>query len=77
MIIPIKCVTCGKPIAGLYRYYQSRVCEEKKKQRIPLDKVIYLTTEFKEKTIEGVILDEMGLKKPCCRTVMLTHVNIE
>ena len=27
--------------------------------------------------IEGNILDELGIRRQCCRTVMLTHVDIE
>jgi DNA-directed RNA polymerase I, II, and III subunit RPABC5 len=42
-----------------------------------VDKVVYLTKEFSEKTPEGEVLDELGLKKMCCRRHMLTHVDIE
>jgi DNA-directed RNA polymerase I, II, and III subunit RPABC5 len=42
-----------------------------------VDKVIYLTKEYSNKTAEGEVLDEMHLKKMCCRRHMLTHVDIE
>ena len=42
-----------------------------------IDKVIYLTKKYSEKTPEGEVLDELFLKKMCCRRHMLTHVNIE
>ena len=41
------------------------------------DKVIYLTKDFIDKTPEGIVLDNLGLNKPCCRRHMLTHVDIE
>jgi DNA-directed RNA polymerase subunit N (RpoN/RPB10) len=42
-----------------------------------IDKVLYLTKEFHDKTPEGDVLDELGLNKMCCRTKLLTHVDIE
>lgn len=77
MIIPIKCFTCGTVIADKYRFY----CEEVRKRKITrdlhVDKVIYLTPQYSEKTPEGEVLDELGLTKECCRRSMLTHVDIE
>lgn len=50
MIIPIRCVSCGKPIAHLWE-------------------------QFKKKTNEGEdskkVLDELGLKRYCCRAMFL------
>jgi len=42
-----------------------------------IEKVIYLTKDFHEKTPEGEVLDELGLNKLCCRRHILTHVDIE
>jgi DNA-directed RNA polymerase I, II, and III subunit RPABC5 len=42
-----------------------------------LENILYLTKEFSDKTVEGDVLDDLGLKKMCCRRHMLTHVNIE
>jgi DNA-directed RNA polymerase I, II, and III subunit RPABC5 len=41
------------------------------------DKVIYLTKEFRDKTPEGYVLDEIQINKMCCRKHFLTHVDIE
>jgi DNA-directed RNA polymerase subunit N (RpoN/RPB10) len=75
MIIPIKCFTCGNVIADKYNYY----LRETKKRKIEekADKVTYLTPDNVKKTIEGEILDELNLKKYCCRRHLLTHVDIE
>jgi len=64
-------------IADKYRYYQNEVRRQKLLQGVSEDKVIYLTKENTEKTIEGKVLDDIGLKKVCCRRHMLTHVDIE
>jgi len=42
-----------------------------------VDKVVYLTKNYSEKTPEGEVLDELQLNKMCCRRHMLTHVDIE
>jgi len=82
MIIPIKCFTCGMVIANKYRYYLEQVRKKKLAKRsngesIDIDKVLYLTKEFAEKTPEGEVLDDLNMKKMCCRRHFLTHVDIE
>jgi DNA-directed RNA polymerases I, II, and III subunit RPABC5 len=77
MIIPVKCFTCGKVLANKYRYYQGEVRRLKLLQGTNVDKVVYLTKTNTEKTIEGNVLDELGLTGVCCRRHMLTHVDIE
>jgi DNA-directed RNA polymerase subunit N len=77
MIIPIKCFTCGTVLADKYRYYGEEVRKRKMTRDLHVEKVIYLTTEYSQKTPEGEVLDELNLKKMCCRRHMLTHVDIE
>lgn len=77
MIIPIKCFTCGFVIADKYRYYKTAVREKKLKNPDDIKTVLYLTKEFRDKTIEGMVLDEIGIKRMCCRRHFLTHVDIE
>jgi DNA-directed RNA polymerase subunit N (RpoN/RPB10) len=82
MIIPVKCFTCGTVIADKYRFYVEEVRKKKlakksNSESIDIDKVLYLTKEFHEKTPEGEVLDELGMRKMCCRRHFLTHVDIE
>ena len=77
MIIPIRCFTCGKVLADKYDFYQREVIKMKVSNNMQADKVIYLTKDFIDKTPEGIVLDNLGLNKPCCRRHMLTHVDIE
>jgi DNA-directed RNA polymerase subunit N (RpoN/RPB10) len=82
MIIPVKCFTCGAVLADKYRYYQAEVRKRKLAKKIgnnsdEIDKVLYLTKEFHEKTPEGEVLDDLNMKKMCCRRHFLTHVDIE
>ena len=77
MIIPVKCFSCGMVLADEYRYYVEEVRKRKMAKDMDVDKVLYLTKNFSEKTPEGDIMDELGLNKMCCRRHMLTHVDIE
>jgi DNA-directed RNA polymerase subunit N len=72
MIIPVKCFTCGKVLADKYRWYKEKV-SSKKKSKDPE----YFSETNSKKTIEGLVMDELKLTKPCCRRHMLTHVDIE
>jgi len=81
MIIPIKCFTCGNVIANKYRYYleevrKRKLAENYGKEDSAFNKVVYLTKEFQDKTPEGYVLDELNMKKMCCRRHFLTHVDI-
>ncbi len=77
MIIPVKCFNCGTVLANKYRYYCEEVRQRKIAKGMHVNKVIYLTPEYSEKTPEGEVLDELNLTKMCCRTLMLTHVDVE
>jgi DNA-directed RNA polymerase subunit N len=82
MIIPVKCFTCGMVIGDKYRFYVQEVRKKKMTKKMgeelmDIDKVLYLTKDFHEKTPEGEVLDELGLVKMCCRRHLLTHVDID
>jgi len=76
MPIPIKCFTCGNVLANKYEAYKEKVREEKIKNKESTDRIVYLTHANTTKSIEGRTLDELQFKKMCCRTIMLTHVDI-
>ena len=56
MIIPMRCMSCGKPISHLWEDYKKRTLEQK---------------EERKKT-----LDELGLKRYCCRAMFLGHIDL-
>jgi DNA-directed RNA polymerase subunit N len=55
MIIPVRCFTCGKPIAHLWEEFHKRITAGEPAKKI---------------------LDDLGLKRYCCRRMMLTHVDL-
>ena len=77
MIIPIKCVTCGKVLADKYRYYLESVRQKKTERGLEITDVIYFSNNTKDKSPEAEVLDALELHDVCCRRHMLTHVDIE
>ena len=76
MIIPVKCFTCGNLLANKYLYYLNRVAELKKTQNKQNENIEYLTEDNMDISVEGKVLNDLGLKKQCCRRHMLTHVDV-
>lgn len=76
MIIPVRCYTCSKVIGNKFEYYKKRVAELKRKENEP-DKpsVINMNVDEVKKTVEGRVLDDMGLTRLCCRKIMLSHID--
>ena len=74
MLIPVKCFTCGKVIGDKYNYYISEI--SKRKGYVKEEEIQYLDESSIDKTVEGVMLDELKLTDMCCRRHFLTHVNI-
>ena len=78
MIIPVKCFTCGKVLGNKWAYYVREVRKKKLQLNKTIEQVEYLTSESGgEKTVEGEVLDTLGLTQICCRRHLLTHVDIE
>jgi len=74
MIIPIRCYTCGFPwLASRWELYLKKLEEYRKKEG--KTEMEYLTTTT-TKTPEGKALDDLGLKRPCCRRHFLAHVDL-
>jgi DNA-directed RNA polymerase I, II, and III subunit RPABC5 len=78
MIIPVRCFTCNKVIGHLWEEYleqiQTSYIDEdiknlKKKRFIDIEKI-------EKKTVEGKILDNLGVHKYCCRRMILSHVDL-
>ena len=77
MIIPIKCFTCGQVLADKYEYYLREVRKIKLEKNINLSEIHYLDQHSVKLAPEGEVLDNLGLKKMCCRRHLLTHVDIK
>lgn len=78
MIIPIRCFTCNKVIAHLWDDYLDQLQMAYLKEDIKnkkSNKFVNLK-ELENKTLEGKILDKLGLNKYCCRRMLLSNVDL-
>lgn len=73
MIIPIRCMNCGNILADKWIYYQKKVKELRGSSKIT---PIYMDGKTVPDTAELKVLNELGLKRYCCRKHMLTHVDL-
>lgn len=60
MLVPVRCFTCGKVLADKWRAYVRMVDEDE-------------TLSADER---GRILDALEIRRMCCRSVMLTTVDL-
>jgi DNA-directed RNA polymerase subunit N (RpoN/RPB10) len=76
MLIPIRCNTCNNILAGKWFKYLELVQTYRQQEGRPAtDAIQYLKLDTKKKA-EGRALDELGLKRDCCRSRVLTHVDL-
>jgi|UniRef100_A0A6C0AHV3 DNA-directed RNA polymerase subunit N (RpoN/RPB10) len=75
MLIPIRCWTCNNPwLSSRYELYLKKVKEYRRESGKP-DEMEYLTATS-VKTAEGRALDDLKITKECCRTKVLSHVDL-
>lgn len=83
MIIPIRCHTCNKVLADIWRYYNEENLklerEEKKKESNKINEEIkykYLENQKEIMEKRNKLMNDLGITKICCRRILLTHVDI-
>ena len=70
MIIPIRCMTCGKVLADKWNYYVENTNNEEEHN------IINTNVKNVKKTKKGEVMDKLGLKRYCCRRHILTHCDL-
>jgi DNA-directed RNA polymerase I, II, and III subunit RPABC5 len=73
MIIPIRCMNCGNVLADKWLYYQQKIKEMRGNSKAA---TVYMDGSSVPDTPERRVLDELGLRRYCCRKHMLTHVDL-
>ena len=71
MIIPIRCMSCGNPIADKYRWYKDQLSKIR-----GADTRFYMDGTQVPRTVEHDLMTKLGFKRPCCRKHFLTHVDL-
>jgi DNA-directed RNA polymerase subunit N len=64
MIIPVRCFSCGKVIGSDYRKFAFQVNKIREQEREP-----------KPEEIQK-ILDDLNIKRYCCRRMIISHVDL-
>ena len=79
MLIPVRCFTCGKTISDKWVPFIKGVNEKKDAETTnnvkDLD-IEYIDLENPNKSIEGEVMDELGLHRYCCRRMILGNVHL-
>ena len=79
MLIPIRCFTCGNVLGDKWIPYITTIQEEKNKSIQEVNDnpgLNYIDINNPEKSIEGKLLDELGIHRYCCRRMMLSNVHL-
>jgi DNA-directed RNA polymerase subunit N len=80
MIIPVRCFTCNKIIGDKYSTYLSKIQDYEKKNPDNINNRTIDTNIIKngdiQKSIQGLVLDELQIQRYCCRRMFLTQVDI-
>jgi DNA-directed RNA polymerase I, II, and III subunit RPABC5 len=91
MIIPVRCMNCGKLLADKWNYYQQRLRELKgpgysseptcfNGVNLPsMEGAAAANAENSQPipvTVEGKVFDELMLTRYCCKKTLLTHVDL-
>ena len=78
MIIPIRCFTCGKTISDKWIPFIEKVNTKKNKTTTDIKDldIEYIDLDEPNKSIEGTVIDELGLDRYCCRRMILGNVHL-
>jgi len=77
MIIPVRCFTCGKPLANKKEYYDKELLRKRMTSKDYKDSLILnVNIDEVKKTPAGEIMDELGLIRMCCRKTVLSHIEL-
>jgi DNA-directed RNA polymerase subunit N (RpoN/RPB10) len=77
MIIAIRCMNCGMSLADKWRWFQRRVAELRKEMGVSnTASPMYMDGTTVPDTPEGRALDELDLNRYCCRSRLLTNVDL-
>tara|TARA_B100002019_G_C21019364_1_gene474003 strand:- start:365 stop:610 length:246 start_codon:yes stop_codon:yes gene_type:complete len=76
MIIPVRCFTCGKVIADKWTEYIEEL-QKNYNTDVPENSIHSIADiQNNKESHEKKILDKLGLKRYCCRRMMLSNVDL-
>ena len=77
MLIPVRCFSCGKPISHLYETYMTELEKTKKQMGEEMEMIPVVHSKIADgfQAPEEIVLDQLGIKRQCCRRMFLTNVD--
>jgi len=78
MIIPVRCFTCNKVISDKWIPFIEKVNEKKETSTDTIKDldIDYIDLKDPKKSVEGEVMDELGLHRYCCRRMFLGNVHL-
>tara|TARA_Y100001958_G_C21125015_1_gene467996 strand:- start:429 stop:671 length:243 start_codon:yes stop_codon:yes gene_type:complete len=76
MIIPVRCFTCGKVLGNLWEKYNEELQKSYNSEVSNNELMRIVDLQNNEESAEKKILDNLGIKRYCCRRVMLSTVDL-
>jgi DNA-directed RNA polymerase I, II, and III subunit RPABC5 len=75
MLIPVRCMNCGKMLADKYDYYLREVQRLSRENNVA-SQGIYIDGTEVPNTPQKAVLDKLLLTRYCCRKHFLTHIDL-
>lgn len=80
MIIPVRCFGCGKVLANKRKTFMELTLKEQYKVEIDVEaekeEFIDLSRPEVNKMAAGRAMDQLGLMRDCCRSIMLGTIDL-
>lgn len=76
MIIPVRCFTCGKVLGNLWEKYNEELQKSYNSEVSNNELKRIVDLQNNDESAEKKILDNLGIKRYCCRRVMLSTVDL-
>lgn len=76
MIIPVRCFSCGKVIGNKWELYQKKLRDGYKTNNFNTYYMIDINESLTKNTVEKKALDDLNIKRYCCRRMILSHIDL-
>ena len=76
MLVPVRCFTCGKPLSHLWNSYLEQISKSNNLEDISKEENSLTIRDKEYNTPENIAFNKLGIKKYCCRSVMLGTIDM-
>ena len=73
MIIPVRCVTCGKMLSDKWTVYVEMINDPEKTNENTIS--IHIS-DYTKKSKELIAFEKLGIRRYCCRRHLLSHIEL-